>query len=426
MLDTAARSNRPSLMVKPTTIKPAGQPQSQPQIIVIPQSMLASNGIKTVFSIADGQNRLPTVTRIIKPTVPLISRPAESNKTVSLKRPFPQPSPPCSGSDDDIKSELFSDETGAKVRKRANLDHMTLEEKMMRRKLKNRVAAQNARDKKRMKMEDMEVTVRQLQQQNKILAKQNEELLALNRRLMAENSTLKSTQSQTTVLVKEEELEVPLSPESLRPPSSQTPPLSSDEDEEILLSTALPIEAVDTSTVPVNLHGAVAAVAGRRSPVSHRLRVPAAGTKSMSGRGAGHAQRDGISHGAGTVGLSLVDVSSQSVAEIFADDFTAGSGSAGLGTIQLAIQEEEQLVAPTLSASDNLDELLAASFSESRDDTWHVGGLDEANEEKLSHALSEQFDNYLLQFDQVQQQSKFTLDEELESFDNLFPEFGLD
>ena len=42
------------------------------------------------------------------------------------------------------------------VRKRANLDHLSSDEKLMRRKLKNRVAAQNARDKKRVKMEDME------------------------------------------------------------------------------------------------------------------------------------------------------------------------------------------------------------------------------------------------------------------------------
>ena len=34
------------------------------------------------------------------------------------------------------------------------------------------IRTQNARDKKRMKMDDMEVTIKQLQQQNKILAKQ--------------------------------------------------------------------------------------------------------------------------------------------------------------------------------------------------------------------------------------------------------------
>ena len=202
------RSNRPSLMVRPTTIKPAIQPGSQPQIIVIPQSMLAKHGIKTVISIGDvSQTRPPTLTRVIKPSVPIISRNAEANRLISLKRPLPQASPPSSGSEDDTKLEFYEDENGAKVRKRANLDHLTLEEKMMRRKLKNRVAAQNARDKKRVKMDDMEDTIKQLQHQNKILAKQNEELLALNRRLMAENANLKSTkvvvQDPATVFVKE-------------------------------------------------------------------------------------------------------------------------------------------------------------------------------------------------------------------------------
>jgi len=73
MLDTSTKINRPSLMVRPTAIKPALQHQNHPQIIVIPQSMLASNGIKTVFSITDSQNRQPTVARVIKPSVPLVS-----------------------------------------------------------------------------------------------------------------------------------------------------------------------------------------------------------------------------------------------------------------------------------------------------------------------------------------------------------------
>ena len=267
-------------MVRPTTIKPAIQPGSQPQIIVIPQSMLAKHGIKTVISIGDvSQTRPPTLTRVIKPSVPIISRNAEANRLISLKRPLPQASPPSSGSEDDTKLEFYEDENGAKVRKRANLDHLTLEEKMMRRKLKNRVAAQNARDKKRVKMDDLEDTIKQLQHQNKILAKQNEELRALNRRLMAENANLKSTkvvvQDPATVFVKEE-IETAFSPESLPPPPSQTPPLSSDEDDEVMLSNALPIEAVDTSSMPVSHRAAVAAFAERRrSPVSQRLRAPA-------------------------------------------------------------------------------------------------------------------------------------------------------
>jgi hypothetical protein len=43
--------------------------------------------------------------------------------------------------DDDCKDGLLAGEE-RRVRKRANLDHLSSEEKLMRRKLKNRVAAQ--------------------------------------------------------------------------------------------------------------------------------------------------------------------------------------------------------------------------------------------------------------------------------------------
>jgi len=312
MLNTVPKS-RPSLMVRPTTIKPSIQ--STPQIIVIPQSMFSGNGIKTVFSIAGEPLNKPTLTRVIKPSVPIVnnrpietnrmivnSRPIETNRmivsnrpietnrrTITLKRPLPQSSPHSdnsgSGSEDDSKmEEMYTDENGQRVRKRANLDHLSQEEKMMRRKLKNRVAAQNARDKKRVKMDDMEVTIRQLQQQNKKLAKQNEELLALNRRLMAENEGLKSNRISTesnTVFVKQE-LDLPYSPESLHPPQSHTPPLSSDEDDEVMMSPALPLEAVDMSSVPTSNSEAIAAIAERRSSsVSNRLLAPAEPTNVL-------------------------------------------------------------------------------------------------------------------------------------------------
>lgn len=82
------------------------------------------------------------------------------------------------------------------VRKRANLDHMTSEEKMMRRKLKNRVAAQNARDKKRVKMDDMEDRIKRLENDNKRMLEKQQELIAFNQRLMKENQLLSGKPSQ--------------------------------------------------------------------------------------------------------------------------------------------------------------------------------------------------------------------------------------
>ncbi len=91
-------------------------------------------------------------------------------------------------------------------RKRANLDHMTPEEKLMRRKLKNRVAAQNARDKKRAKMEEMEETIKQLQEETRLLQQENLKLKEINARLM---------EGKEDLSVKEEFPSPPSPPDSL-------------------------------------------------------------------------------------------------------------------------------------------------------------------------------------------------------------------
>ena len=114
---------------------------------------------------------------------------------------------------------------------------MTVEEKMMRRKLKNRVAAQNARDKKRVKMDDMEDRIKRLEDENKRILEQNKQLMEFNRRLTQENQRLGQnggTQETTSIIKVEpqsyDDMEVsqngvlcipPLSPESL--PRSPSP-----------------------------------------------------------------------------------------------------------------------------------------------------------------------------------------------------------
>merc|ERR1711974_483595 len=108
------------------------------------------------------------------------------NRT-DLKRPASLHDDSTYGSDSE-ESENFD----KPVRKRANLDHLSPEEKLMRRKLKNRVAAQNARDKKRVKMEDMETDVERLRAHAKALEARNAQLVSENERLVAENDRLRS------------------------------------------------------------------------------------------------------------------------------------------------------------------------------------------------------------------------------------------
>jgi hypothetical protein len=76
----------------------------------------------------------------------------------------------------------------------------------------------------------------------------------------------------------------------------------------------------------------------------------------------------------------------------------------------------------TFLAVENLDDVLGGVFSEERHDSVDIGKID--NDNKLSNALSKQFDEYLLQFNQVHHQP-FSIEEDLnDNFDNLFP--GLD
>ncbi|CAH1154294.1 unnamed protein product [Phaedon cochleariae] len=74
--------------------------------------------------------------------------------------------------------------------KKRRLDHLTWEEKMQRKKLKNRVAAQTSRDRKKAKMEQMEHALQQLFSKNESVQAECEALKATNQRLVQENVDL--------------------------------------------------------------------------------------------------------------------------------------------------------------------------------------------------------------------------------------------
>ena len=78
------------------------------------------------------------------------------------------------------------------------------------RKLKNRVAAQTARDRKKAKMDGMEVNLTDLQDENKRLMEENKALRQQSQQLSSENRDLKERLGQATsgvVIKKETELE---------------------------------------------------------------------------------------------------------------------------------------------------------------------------------------------------------------------------
>ncbi|KAJ8917628.1 hypothetical protein NQ315_000112 [Exocentrus adspersus] len=74
--------------------------------------------------------------------------------------------------------------------KKRRLDHLSWEEKIQRKKLKNRVAAQTSRDRKKAKMEQMEQALQQLFSQNEVLVAEYENLKLTNEKLSEENAEL--------------------------------------------------------------------------------------------------------------------------------------------------------------------------------------------------------------------------------------------
>nr|XP_018666948.1 transcription factor protein isoform X1 [Ciona intestinalis] len=114
-------------------------------------------------------------------------------------------------------------------RKRKRLTHLTTEEKVMRRKLKNRVAAQTARDRKKVRMECLEDNIQKVQQQAKELLDVNMQLLERAEALERENRELRvrlgiSSSHDTTVSSKREDVErIKLEFDDLVAQSEQTP-----------------------------------------------------------------------------------------------------------------------------------------------------------------------------------------------------------
>lgn len=177
----------------------------QQQIIVIPQSLLqqsTSKNNKVQFKISPvRKEEKPTITKMT--TVNASEILGQYVPKPSKRRMAPASPSHSMSSGYDSSSEDKGD-SGTPVRKRANLDHLTPEEKLMRRKLKNRVAAQNARDKKRLRMEEMERLIQVLQEEKRHLRMENEKLLAMNRALASENEKLQTVKD-----------EMPPSPDSL-------------------------------------------------------------------------------------------------------------------------------------------------------------------------------------------------------------------
>merc|ERR1719282_2024314 len=172
---------------------------------------------------------------ILEEKVP-ISKPKPIATVVGCKRPAEPLLSPALSPRSVKTEESEDDEMMTPMRKRANLDHLSPEERLQRRKLKNRVAAQNARDKKKAQTEEMEKLLDQMRAEKDALAEENARLQAFNNQLQIENASLieentEYKQKLGLVTIKggeinQVQIELPMSPASL-PPLSPTPSPSS-------------------------------------------------------------------------------------------------------------------------------------------------------------------------------------------------------
>ncbi|XP_075969212.1 X box binding protein 1 [Anticarsia gemmatalis] len=101
--------------------------------------------------------------------------------------------------DVEMESKVLVDVASPAPSRKRRLDHLTWEEKMQRKKLKNRVAAQTSRDRKKAKMDEMESRIKYFMDMNERLTGEVESLKALNERLLSENASLRSEAAARTV-----------------------------------------------------------------------------------------------------------------------------------------------------------------------------------------------------------------------------------
>nr|XP_013190011.1 unnamed protein product [Amyelois transitella] len=100
---------------------------------------------------------------------------------------------------EEMDSNVVLDVSPSPPSRKRRLDHLTWEEKMQRKKLKNRVAAQTSRDRKKAKMDEMEHRLKQFMDMNEKLMSEVASLKALNERLLSENAALRSESAARSV-----------------------------------------------------------------------------------------------------------------------------------------------------------------------------------------------------------------------------------
>merc|ERR1711936_983927 len=184
-------------------------------------------------SLSDAQEHLPPP--LLQPSPCCSSGGEQETSSISITQRFPP------GHQGGKKKE---DADEAPARKRANLDHLSPEERMLRRKLKNRVAAQTARDKKKAATDSMEKQLAEAQARLQDSLDANAQLLKTNTQLQMENANLQQQNSELQARLS------PLCPLPPSPPASPLPSPSATSPHTPLSTVLSPPETADLTCVP--------------------------------------------------------------------------------------------------------------------------------------------------------------------------------
>jgi len=171
-------ANRNLMPLKPKIVVLAKRPDEQQPILVQQQPH--------VIRVTQVARKRPAEQQ----PVPIDDLSRSPSPIIDIGTPYPLKNSDGESTHSDAESMEFCEQKPA--RKRERLTHLTPEEKLWRRKMKNRIAAQAARDRKKAYTESIEERLHRLETSNARLLKENAELRRRNEQLQASTAAIES------------------------------------------------------------------------------------------------------------------------------------------------------------------------------------------------------------------------------------------
>jgi len=150
-----------------------------------------------------------------------------THRTIIISAPIAPRLSPIAQMADEMDDEMEMMDSDGGPQKRRRLTHLSPDERQMRRKLKNRVAAQDARDRKKARMDELEELIAQLENENQKLRSENLSLNSRQESLSSENDNLRTRLNLPTPVAPMKAPATPMKSPTAPINTASAPPLSS-------------------------------------------------------------------------------------------------------------------------------------------------------------------------------------------------------